>query len=196
MVRKSAAEYRDELRALLPTGEAWPEAADSVLANLLFAWAEEHARIDGRALDLLEEADPRSTAELISDWERMCGLPDPCTGPQPTLQGRRDAVVQKLTSRGGQSRAFFIAVAAALGFSITIEEYDLFTVGHTVGMPLRGDPWRFAWLVRAPAETIREFRVGQSTAGEPLRSWGNVVLECAITRLKPAHTHVLFAYGS
>jgi len=195
-VRLTAAEYQDQLRALLPQGAAWPRAADSVLASLLLGWSEELARIDGRAWDLLEEIDPRTTTELIAEWERICGLPDPCSGLAPTLQGRRDAVLAKLTGRGGQSRAFYIALAAAFGFAITIEEFDLFTVGDTVGMSLTGDPWRFAWLVRAPEVTVREFAVGQSTAGEPLRSGGNHLLECVLTRLKPAHTHVIFAYGS
>ena len=33
-----------------------------------------------------------------------------------------------------------------------------------------------------------------SVAGEPLRSWGNNLLECTMERIKPAHTVLIFAY--
>ena len=60
---------------------------------------------------------------------------------------------------------------------------------------MTNDGWQFVWQVNAPEASIVEFDAGRSSAGEPLRSWGNELLECVINRLKPAHTYVLFAYG-
>lgn len=192
----SAAEYLSQLQALLPQGPAWPRDEDATLTQLLAALAEEFARVDLRAENLLDEADPRTTAEMLWDWERVAGLPDPCVIAAQTTQERRAALVAKLTNIGGQSRQYFIDLAAALGYTITITEFHPFRVDESAaGDALHGDDWAFAWRVNAPATTIREFRVSESTVGDPLRIWGNELLECALSRLKPAHTHALFGYS-
>lgn len=189
--------YLSQLQALLPPGMAWTRERASNLARLLSAFAAELARLDGRAHDLVEEADPRTAVELVADWERLLGLPDPCAGQAVTLQERRERVVQKLTTLGGQSRAYFIAVAAALGFAITIEEFRPFRASmSSAGDPVCDEDWWFVWRVHGPEQTIRDFRVSASVTGEPLRNWGNQILECVLARLKPAHTLVQFAYGS
>ena len=194
----TAADYLAQLQALLPQGFAWPRQADAALTKLLLAWADELARVDGRAADLVEEADPRTTAELLADWERVAGLPDPCVaalGVSQTAAQRRAALVAKLTTIGGQSAAYYIALAASLGYTITVTEFSPFQAGSDAGDALTNDGWRFVWQVNAPEASIVEFSAGRSSAGEPLRAWGNELLECVINRLKPANTYVLFAYG-
>lgn len=194
---KSAADYASLLRQLLPPGRAISTDRDGNLEQLLQAMAEEFARIDGRATNLLNEA-PDTTTELLFDWERVAGLPDNCSGSlADTMQGRRAALVAKLTSVGGQSEAYFIAVAKALGYDISITTFRPFKAGMSAaGDAVYGDDWVYVWQVVAPATTVVEFKAGQSAAGEPLRSWGNEALECKINQLKPAHTKVLFSYGS
>lgn len=190
------AAYLAQLQALLPPGDAWPRDPGATLTRLLDAIAGELAGIGARAADLIIEADPRVSGELLTDWERVCGLPDPCAGAlgdQP-LAGRRERVVQRLTSRGGQSRAFFVRLAAALGYEITITEFRSFTCQSYCDDSLDPDPWRFVWRVNAPAVTVQAMSC-ESGCDEALRTWGNEVLECSIQRFKPAHTHVLFGYG-
>lgn len=192
-----AADYLEQFKALLPPGLAWTQEPDADLNNLLGGLAEEFARVDGRSGDLVEEADPRTTLELLADWERVAGLPDACIGDLDTIQARRDSLTTKLTAIGGQSPQYYIDLAAVLGYSVTITEYQPFQAGLSVaGDPAMGIPWRFAWKMTAPETTILDFRAGQSGAGEPLRSWSNDLLECAIEPLKPAHTNVLFAYAA
>jgi uncharacterized protein YmfQ (DUF2313 family) len=194
----TATDYRRQLQALLPLGHAWPRDEDATLTLFLGAVAKELSRIDARGGNLVQEADPRNTSELLADWERVAGLPDNCSGElSPTFQGRRDDLVSKLTSTGGQSRQYYIDVARALGFEITVEEPKPFRVGSSrVGDALTNGDWVHTWRVRAPETTIRRFRVGQSCVGEPLASWGNDGLECRIRGLAPAQTTVMFAYGS
>ena len=188
--------FLETAQALLPHGRAWPRDPDAVLTLYWWAVAEEWARVASRDADLLDEAFPGTALELLPDWERFLGLPDPCRGESETLQERRQAVVSKIRAQGGQSRAYFVEVAAALGFEITITEYEPFRAGLSVaGDPITNGPWAFAWRVNAPETTVVSFKAGQSTAGEPLRAWGNDPLECEIERLKPAHTEVIFAYG-
>ena len=96
---------------------------------------------------------------------------------------------------GDQSRQYYIDVAARLGYQITITEFDTFEAGDHAGDLVNGENWRYAWRVNAPEVTITEFIAGGSSAGDPLRDWGNEQLECVINRLKPAHTLAQFAYG-
>lgn len=174
-----------------------PPVAYDLSAPLLSAELD----AEGSALDaaqiaaelILSEADPRSTYQLLADWERVLGLPDPCAGQLPTIELRRAAVVAKATQHGGQSRAFFIALAARLGFTITITEFSQYSVMSPVGAPMCGLPWCFTWRVNTPLNTVRRFSV-MSGVNEPLANWGNTLLECAISRFKPAHTLVQFSY--
>jgi uncharacterized protein YmfQ (DUF2313 family) len=193
----TAAEYREQLKALLPPGQAFPRDPGTTLHDLLDGMSVELARLDGRASVLPHEANPATSLELLPDWERVAGLPDKCSGVlEETLQGRRNALLTKLTSTGGQSPAYFIELAETLGYRVTIEEFRPFRAGMSVaGDALTNGPWVHTWLIRAPAASITEFRAGLSAAGERLRTWGNDTLECKINQLKPAHTVALFAYG-
>lgn len=190
----TVSDYRQQLQALLPRGAAWARDGDAVLTQLLDAMAEELARLDSRGGDLLTEADPRATTEVLPDWERVAGLPDPCVGTGEALVARRNALVGRLTGTGDQSRQYFIDLAASLGFVVTITEFDPYDVTLPVDAPMYGIEWRFAWRIDAPEETVTYFTAG-SGVDEPLADWGNELLECVITARKPAHTHVMFAYG-
>lgn len=192
----TATDYLRQLQALLPLGPAWPKDDDATLTRLLQALAGELARVDGRALQLVEEADPRTTGELFADWERVAGLPDACAeafGGEQTQAQRRAALVAKLVTLGGQSAAYYIGLAAALGYAITITEFHEHTVEDDVEHPLYSAAWNFAWQVNSALNTIIEITV-ESTVEEPIAAWGNALLECVINRLKPAHTIVLFSY--
>ena len=187
-------DYLAQLQALLPQGPAWPRDAGATLTKLLRAMADELARVDSRAGQLIDETDPRTTNELLADWKRVAGLPDSCvTAAQSTAQ-RRAALHAKLTTLGGQSTAYFIALAASLGYTVTITEFEQHTVVDDVEHPLYSHPWQFAWQINAPQDTVGTLSV-TDTVADPLAWWGNELLECVIRRIKPAHTHVLFAYS-
>lgn len=186
---------RRQLQQLLPPGLIWDIEDDSVFDKLLEAMAEESGRLQGRACDLLIESDPRLTTELISEWERLVGLPDACIGELSSLQERRNAVVGKFTNLGGQSIAYFLQFAASLGFIISIQENKEFRAGFSAaGDALTNGEWVFVWDVHAPFSSGIPFRVGQSAAGDPLVAFGTSALECLFEDYKPAHTQVDFIY--
>jgi uncharacterized protein YmfQ (DUF2313 family) len=116
----------------------------------------------------------------------------------PRFSKRQAALVAEIASQGGQSIAYYVAVAAAaLGYAITITEFHPFRVSRSrVGDALLRTPWLHTWRVNAPSITMQYFRVGKSPVGEPLRSWGNSELECRLGQLAPAHTVLQFSYGS
>lgn len=193
---RTAEQYREQLKSLLPPGRAIPREPGTSLESLLHGMAEEMARIDARGIALLVEVNPITTNELLPEWESVARLPDNCTGTlEETLQGRRNALAAKLSSIGGQSAAYFISVAASLGYTVTIEEFRPFRAGSSAaGDALTNGDWVFTWRVHAPETTVISFRAGRSAAGEPLASWGNDLLECKLSEIKPAHTIVQFAY--
>jgi uncharacterized protein YmfQ (DUF2313 family) len=129
-LRRSGSDYTQAFLALLPQGQAWPRHFDSLLVQVCKGLCEYWGFVDKRAADLLEiESDPRTTVELLPDWERNWGLPDPCyTAPQ-SMYERQLALVMRMTMLGAQSREFFIGIAAQLGYTITITEYRTFVVG-------------------------------------------------------------------
>lgn len=187
--------WLSQLQALLPPGLAWPRHPDAVLTRLLGPIAAQMSRIDGRAAELLREADPRQTLELLAEWEADTGQPDPCAGPAVTLTGRRGRVLAKLLGRpGGQSIAYYTALAARYGQEIAIEEFRPFRAGARAGDRCRSVAWHFAWRVQGYAGSPTRFRAGRSIAGDRLAEWGNQILECVIRRTAPAHSHVLFGY--
>lgn len=186
-------DYLTQLQSLLPKGVAWNREEGSTLSTVLAGFAKEFLNVDVRVESFHREADPSRALEMLADWERAVGLPDPCTGPLETLEGRRSAVVARLGSQGGQSREFFIKLAETLGYTITITEHKPFRVGSRVGEALTNGPWQHAWRVTAPETTVRRFKVG-AAVGERLATWGNQELECAIERAKPAHTTAIFSY--
>lgn len=187
--------YREQLHALLPRGRVWTRDADSNLGRVLAAWGAELATAEARAGELLEELDPRTTVEMIADWERMVGLPDPCTGPLDGLAQRRAAVLARLAELGAQTPAYYVSLAAAFGYEVTITEFRAVTCGMPIGGPMYGIDWQFAWQVNAPETTVTFSECGSGTAGEPIATWGNLLLECVIQRAKPAHTIVIFSYS-
>lgn len=187
-------DYQAQAQALTPTGKAWATGDDSLFNKLLLAISDEFSRVDNRAAALLEEVDPRFTTELVEDWERVLGLPDNCSGElADTIVGRRNAIVTKLNSTGGQTPQYLIDRAADLGFDITITEFSEFTVESEVSAPLYGEDWVYYFQVNAPLNSLTYFDT-LSVVTDPLADWGNDILECLINRLKPAHTGVIFAY--
>lgn len=193
-MRATPEQYLANLQALLPQGAAWPRDPEATMTKALLAMADGLADAHNRAEDLIEEADPRTTLELLEDWERLCGLPDAGASLGETIAARRAAVVARLTATGGQSRAYFIALAAAMGFAITITEYRVRLHKWRHHGELYGGPeMQFVWLVAPVDGTFRRpRRHGQARHAEPFTLWTFTELVQLLQRLKPAHTNVLF----
>ena len=183
------------LKLLLP-----PSSLDPNATALGAELAAEGNALDlalGYADQLLAEADPRTTAAMLADWERVYGLPDPyitAAGIAQSIQERRAALVAKVTMQGGQSKAFFIALAQSLGYAITITECSPHTTEFDTEHPDYDEQYRFVWYVNSALNTVRD-RTSEDDTEMATAVWGNGLLEAVINRYKPAHTYVLFAYS-
>jgi uncharacterized protein YmfQ (DUF2313 family) len=189
-----AAAYARQLKQLLPQGVAWSLESGSRFSKLLLGLADELARVDARGGTLIDECDPRTTLETLTDWERVYGLPDTCVVSEQSVDQRRAALVAKVIALGGQTPAYFIALAAAMGFAITVTEFTPHDVEDDCDQPIDGDDWAYAWQVNAALGATSELTV-DDPVDEALTWWGNTSLECVMRRLKPAHTYLLFSYS-
>ena len=190
---RTADQYKDQLLALLPQGDAWPKEADSELSKLMHGLGEELARIDTRAIGLLNESHPSQAFELFSQWQQQYGLPDNCSADL-SFQEQRAALLQKYRQHGGQSREFFIEIAKTLGYEITITEYQMRTFGGVFGDLFGHLDWNFVWQVNASTHNYQERVHGQSF-GDTYRAWGNQRLECVLNKLVHAHRTIIFSYS-
>ena len=214
-VRRSGSDYLSPFLSLLPWGQAWPRAQTSSLFLTSEGLADTWGYVDGRAADLLErESDPRATYEMLTDWERNWGLPDPCYKEPLTLPDRRKALIARMTLLGGQSRDFFVGLAADLGYQVTISEYSPYmagvsNVGDTRGQFNPSNPteyrWqlgpaemRFYWTVHVYSLRLSYFYCNASEVGvDRLLLIGLATdLECVLRRWAPAHTQIIFDYSA
>lgn len=189
--------YAQQLKQLFPPGALWNFEAGSWLSKTTLALATEFARVSARAIDLLNEWDPRTAIETLPEWETMLGLPDVCTTTIPTsVAARRNAITSKYIARGGQTKQFYIDLAASLGYTVTIDTFKVCRSGRArSGDRCYGSDWAYSWVVNVTGYGPGAVALcGSARSGDRLRGFGQFPLECAIQRAAPAHTTVLFSY--
>jgi uncharacterized protein YmfQ (DUF2313 family) len=211
-IRRSGDDYSQIFLTLLPQGQAWPRAPDSTLVKTCDGLSQYWGFVDSRAADLLErESDPRFTIELLPDWERAWGLPDPCFPSATTIGERQRMLILKMTWLGSQSRAYFERVMEWIGYSVQIKEMAPFMAGISRVGDTR-DPWpegnfrwyigppeiRFAWSARVGNVGLAWFRAGSGQAGVDHHLEFRVPqeLQCLLLRWKPAHTFLSMDFST
>lgn len=177
-MNRTANDYLQLLHNLLPPGRLWVSLRreGSTFNQLLLAFADELARVDGREHQLRNEAHPQFMSEMMADWETLLGLPE-CGLSGFTTQQRRNQIQSKLNLVGDNRAQYFIDIAARLGYSVTITETP---------------PNAYA-VNSVTSTTIIEITC-ESPCTDPLRIWGNTDLECALRRINPAHLQQTFVY--
>ena len=145
-------------------------------------------QLDGHHLDdaydlgkaLLREVHPDTAEQLIAGWERIHELP--ATGTLAVRQARAKAA---RAATGGLSRAYFIALAAAMGYTVTITEgSSLIFIVHSTKPPATALP---AALFTPDVAWTWYVAVASVTEAPDL--------ERLFEELKPAWTEVSFTYS-
>jgi uncharacterized protein YmfQ (DUF2313 family) len=169
----SIADFTAAIQALMPRGRAWPRGPSATQTKVAQALAAIYQRGTARANYLLADAFPATAVELLPEWIAALGVPGPYGTLSGTTAGQQAQVVAAMTALGGQSKAYFIALAAAMGIAITITESRPWRVNDPINLPCRGDAWAFYWHI--------------TYAGG-----ANAALEALIKLRAPAHTIVAF----
>ncbi|WP_171016300.1 YmfQ family protein [Pseudomonas sp. F(2018)] len=196
MAGLTADDYRQQLFALLPQGIVWTTVPTSNLQRLLAGMAREPARIDERAEALLAEADPRLALETFEEWEASYGLPSACAPAEQSMADRRAALIGRIIGRGGMTVQDYLDLAEGLGYAgAQVMEFREATVevdtptGHTgavIGDDMNGAEWDLTWRVLLPNGVIRESVIDEAVIGDPLRSWGDELIECSLRHAAPS----------
>lgn len=179
-VDPEADDYVEVLVQLLPKGTAWDQwDEDDKRTFWRGAAAHEAARVELRVWQFLEELDPRTTLELLPDWERVYGLPEKCGTPPSTIDGRRRALHAKMAAKPQGNIPFFLQLASNMGYpDAEIRSlHNPFTCESTCIDSLFGweGGWADAWMLLpgATAET-------------------DDTLMCMVPKYAQGHEHVLF----
>ncbi len=177
--------HADVLKLLFPLKDVGGDFADDIAIEGSYLDA-----LKTSAESLLLELFPDTcTAATIADWERIYGIV-PADGA--ALADRRLAVIQKKRLRRKLTRSYFVALAAAVGYTVVIEEMPPNSAEY-------GGTWNtiYIWRVHVTggAKEIIYFTAGDSASGDRLSNWTTEsILEGLFEALKPAHTHVYFTY--
>lgn len=194
---KTAQDYYQQQAALLPPGPAWNLNLNAGMHDVLRGLAQEFAKIDSRAHDLLNEMVPTGVRELLPDWERVMGLPDQCSPPAPLFWQRRSEVVRRFGAVGEQRPAYFIHIAALMGYpGARVTEHRAPRFGRSRFGVGRWGTWssQFFWILHLGQHAARGIRFGATVWGERFGVIPGDAIECAIRRYAPAHTVVIFKY--
>lgn len=197
--------FRKALADNLPQGEAYKakNIVDAVLYKLIFGLAKCYLELDQRADDLINEMFPQTVVESIDEWETEYGLPEDCNNDiELSFSERQLALLAKFASLGGQTPSYYVDIAANLGFTITVTEFDgarygRDTYGDVTGTRYAHTTAPHVWYVDVLGiETIyATYSIDRYTTTQYSKlGIDTSVLECLINKLKPAHSEVVFFY--
>lgn len=191
-------DYQHQVNALLPRGLIWKRTVGTALDAILYCLEREAARIDGRAGNVIEEADPRTSIEELERWFSDWGVPSECLKAlgDPSQEQVRQELLAKITSNMGLTKAFFQSLGATLGYDTTVETYEEHDVDRTVEYALYDETWTavMTMVVKVSGKYLtRELTVNWNV-NNALAEWGETLLECVIRALAPAHVNVIFQY--
>ncbi|PVZ12638.1 MULTISPECIES: YmfQ family protein [unclassified Pseudomonas] len=197
MAVRTPADYRQQLKALLPPGPAWDLERVPALGVVLAGLAEELARVDARIVALNAEMAPSTVTELVPDWEAVMQLPDACLGPSPSFGDRQLAVQQRLTAVGAQTPAYFVNIAKGQGYpDARVTQHRAPRFGRARFGKAHFGTWQvqFLWVFNTGGRQRIGRRFGVSYWGERFGTNPGSALECLIRRYAPAHTVVHIRY--
>jgi uncharacterized protein YmfQ (DUF2313 family) len=186
--------YDDMQKNLLPSGFAWIRDKITNIVKLIQARSAGYDAVDNRTHELVDEAIPSTTFELLPEWESVTGLPDPLIKleEEQTEAQRRNAVLSKLVAQGSLSIPFLKQVALNYGYEIEIQEFSGGN-GARCGVIRCGEPitygeWMFVFNVISEDEYKIAARCGTTRCGDRLADYGDTTLQVVMRRHKPAHT--------
>lgn len=180
----SAADYLRVLQALMPRGKVWPRDPASLQAKVLTGLATLYESHNQRSANLLVDAFPATSVELLPEWEATLGLPLAVAGPNPSTAARQALVLARFVGSLGVSVVDLTQYAALLGYKVTITSSAPFRCGQShCGQGLGGIEQIFGLFVTASA-----------TAQMPFGSYGPAVLQEELTRIAPPYCALSFKF--
>lgn len=110
------------LVAHLPLGWAWDafRVTGKRAYRLLFGISRGYDDATVALARMAAELDPRTTEQMIAEWEAAVSLPDPCLPTATLLAERREWVMWRLSKKRWNTADDWVALAALFGLEIAI----------------------------------------------------------------------------
>lgn len=164
----------DAFQSLMPPGAAWPTDEGTTLVELEHALSYEFARVKRRAKQLEKEIYPDTCYELLSDYERVWGLPDACFQPT-TITERRLALKAKMVGFGDPNLPNIRTLISDLGYtdavvSAPVRRRNILTCNSTCNDYCFSTDWMFWWRTIATSRAT------------------DAALNCSLDNYTPDHT--------
>src|ERR1700733_12020231 len=158
----------DQIVALLPQGQGWPRSSAGYLWQTVNLFTGAYQRILNWADYAQQDTFPITAQDSVDVWQKSFSLPDPPCPPL-TPQQQKTQMIQRVENLGGQSVAYYVAMAARIGYTISITELTVPRAGLSkAGCASNGSYGDFTWVVSVANAALTEFRAGQNRAGDPL----------------------------
>lgn len=147
MIARTYEDYLKLFQALQPPGKIWTLDPDATWTQVLKGLSIEPARIEQRALDLINESLPSQIDELLEEWENEYGIYSEDIELK-TVEERVATVVTKYLETGGTYEGYFEEIGTNLGYTLSIQLDSPFWVGiGAVGDAVGGLLKQFWWRV-------------------------------------------------
>lgn len=191
--------WDSQLKDLLPTGMLWNFDEGSNFDLLTKSLQSRLEDTEFGMVDLFNALMPDTVSdEFVRRWEIQLGIPDDCTRMNSyTLEERKRNIVSKLRLTGGQSIKYYTSLMESLGYNYnSVDEFSASRIGDDCDSFLRGSDWDYTWRVNIAQDAkIESFATCESECDVFLGSVSNdLMLECLLQSVKPAHTLLLFDY--
>lgn len=181
----------------MPSGYAWDNKhlPDSTLGKFILALSVEFYELEVLLGNFTVEMDVNQTSQLLPEWEKSVGIPDPCFGRAEDLTERRRDVLYKLNNYlGVQTLQDFLRILDIFGVAGTIAN------GNASGVfPLKF-PIRFFGSKEEATHTIivdfnQKREVFELPYPLPFTSSVNDVIICVLRSLRPANVQIIFTFS-
>jgi len=181
-----AADYLAALQALMPRGRVWSRDPAAVQTKVLAGLTKSYETHNARANNLLIDAFPKTTVELLPEWEASLGLPSLAAGPAPSVLARQTLVVARFVGAGGQSIPCFTNYSALLGFAVTFTRHAPFRCGQSrCGQPVGALEQMYALTALTSAD---------AATSTPFGAYGPAVLQAELQRITPPYSMVNYLF--
>lgn len=174
---RTADDYVQMIRGLFPRGRLWDGLLHStVMSALIEGLAQEPARFDTAATDLLNEALVETSDETFDDWVDAADLVQLF---EETDENFRQRVILHWRSAYESNVDWLVQYIADLGYTATVEE----TAAAVLTVHFQH------------VSVVDSFRAGHGRAGQRLRSYEGIPeIEIAVRKVIQAHIEARFTY--
>jgi uncharacterized protein YmfQ (DUF2313 family) len=212
---RTSDEVLTELLEVTPSGWALPDLRGTNWASWLTPISAEWSLIEQTDAAMLQEISPLSAVYMLPDYQRVLGA-DPYGRDAASLQlspGQEALLAfQRWTEFGNMAVSDYVALAAASGVTITIQQFwpTIAGLAHcgdllcsdlplAVGNAACGDTLGykqivFYLLVSLPSYFADPALAGMAECGDFLGNAGSDPVAAAISGEAPSHTLPVFAY--